>query len=162
MTLIIVEGMDNTGKSTLIQTLAEEFKLPTARTYKKPDGSKEIHTWDAWCNSCPHPLILDRHPAISDLIYGPILRGITYSGRGLAQDVREGNFLIYCRPSIHAIKQTMNDRDQLAGVPENTQKLVDAYDELLGDLNPNTIYDWQQPTALKRVIHELTIFLGRL
>lgn len=162
MALIIVEGMDNTGKSTLIQTLAEEFRLPTARTYKKPDSSKEIHIWDAWCNSCPHHLILDRHPAISDLIYGPILRGITYSGLGLAQDVREGNFLIYCRPSIEVIEQTINDRDQLEGVVDNSRKLLHAYDYLMEELHPDVIYDYTQKEEIDILKQVLTTFLGRL
>lgn len=162
MALIIVEGMDNTGKSTLIQTLAEEFRLPTARTYKKPDSSKEIHIWDAWCNSCPRPLILDRHPAISDLVYGPLLRGITYSGLGLAQNVREGNYLIYCRPSIDVINSSMGERDQLEGVPENAHKLLHAYDYLMEELHPDVIYDYTQTEEIDILKQVLTTFLGRL
>lgn len=162
MPLIIVEGMDNTGKTTLIQSLAEHFRLPTARTYRKPDSSTEIHQWDAWCTHCPYPLILDRHPAISDMIYGPRLRGVTYSGFGLAQRTHENNFIIYCRPPKNKIIQTINERDQLEGVAENLSDLLSDYDNTMDMLGPDFVYDYTQPRAFQTLVTVLTTHLGSL
>lgn len=162
MALIITEGMDNAGKSTLIQSLAEEFRLPTARTYKKPNSSLEIHQWDAWAHHCPEHLILDRHPAISDFIYGPLLRGVTYSGLALAQNVSERAYLVYCRPASAFIHATMHERDQLAGVAENTDKLIALYDNLMEDLKPDFVYDYTVEGQYDKLVKSLTEFLGRL
>ena len=79
--MIIVEGPDNSGKSTLIQALASQLKLPMARTYRMPQTEEDIQRWHNWANAAPHPLILDRHPAISDLIYSPLQQKYTADGK---------------------------------------------------------------------------------
>ncbi len=83
--MIIIEGMDNTGKTTLIHQLSQQFKLPSARTGTYPRKVSDILNWHNRASAAPRTLILDRHPAISDLVYGPIIRGSTCSTLEIAQ-----------------------------------------------------------------------------
>jgi hypothetical protein len=95
--MIIVEGMDNTGKTTLIETLAKHFNLPTVKSYR-PFTREDIYALHSWISAAPQTVITDRHPSISDLVYGPTIRGSTPSSLKVAKSCRMNNYLIFCRP----------------------------------------------------------------
>jgi len=163
MPLIIIEGMDNTGKSRLAQHLAEQFRLPLAKTYRMPKSRDDIMTWHHWANACPHPMLLDRHPAISDLVYGPIVRNTpSLSSLKLALSCRVDHYLIYCRPSTESVIRTYEEREQLPGSRENLHKLMQGYEKLMEELDPNYIYDWENPRALGVLSNHLTHSLERM
>lgn len=160
--MIIIEGFENVGKSTLVQQLSKHFRLPQARTYYMPQTEEDIARWHNWANAAPRPLILDRHPAISDLVYGPILRNTTPSSLSLANTLRHGHFLIYCRPHWDTIKRTFNEREQMKGTDTHFDQLLEAYDRLMDELNPDAIYNWENPRSLPALITHLTHALERM
>lgn len=163
MPLIIVEGPDNSGKSTLIQALASQLKLPMARTYRMPQTEEDIQRWHNWANAAPHPLILDRHPAISDLIYSPLVRNTTGSSSlRLASACRNGHYLIYCRPHWDTIAASFHEREQLEGTHEKLHDLIRSYDNLMDEMDPNFIYNWENPKALPALVTHLTHALERM
>ena len=153
--MIIVEGMDNTGKSTLIEALGKEFKIPTARGNMAGAKMDQMVRWINWAGACPKPLILDRHPAISDLVYGNILKGSSESSVEFAQKSREGNFLIYCCPPLESIEKSFSERPQMKGTHENLLALYIAYESLMEKLSPDFYYDWRNPKHLSALIHQL-------
>lgn len=161
--MIIVEGIDNSGKSSLINQLAEHFKLPYAHAHRSTALTQDsIHRWQNWASACPKTLILDRHPAISDLVYGPIIRGGTASTPELAQSARRNNFLVFCCPSFQTILATYEDREQMEGTHQNLKKLYEAYQDLMLELEPDYVYDFTNPRAYPALIRNLQSALGRM
>ena len=143
--LIIVEGMDNTGKSTLIQelirtvgrgTLAAKVSLGpfkssleqlkwTYNQIKKAEEGKDL-------------IIYDRFLPICDIVYGTVLRDnktIWTLDSAELKALREVNpLIIFCNPGIEKILETMDEREQLEGVPENARVLLAMYKSVIYEL----------------------------
>lgn len=143
--LIAVEGIDGSGKTTLIATLRERLKENVV-CISRPTGPRSlIQMLDQALWLAQHPptsiLLVDRHPYISEEIYGPVLRdrskfeNVSEAQRTLIRDSISG--VIYCRPFANTIiKNIEGSKDrQLAGVPEKVKTLIAAYDEFM--------YDWK-------------------
>lgn len=158
--MIIIEGMDNGGKSTLVETLTKEFNLPSIKSYR-PRIEADIHQFHNWASACPATIILDRHPAISDLVYGHILRGRSLSTLQIARGCRANNTLIYCRPSNRTILHSLNERTHLAGVTDHSLRLLEEYDLIMDELEPDETYDYTLPRALQALITNLTRTLAK-
>lgn len=140
--MIIIEGMDNTGKSTLAKKLSLKFNLKIIKSSGPPEDKeswiKKIH-YSIDQSKKGINFIYDRHPLISEYVYGPILRG-----KNLL-DNEEGNqlwkefieiqpFIIYCRPPIFCIIK-YGERKQMNGVIKNTNLLVRAYDSFIAEVS---------------------------
>jgi len=161
--MIIIEGMDNAGKSTLINQLSEHFKLPYAHAHRSTAKSlEEAQRWHNWANACPKTLILDRHPNISDLVYGPIIRSTTAMTKEAAYKARAKHYLVFCCPNIQTIKATYELRDQMQGTHENLIALYDAYQDLMMELEPDFIYDFTNPRSYPTLLRNLTSALERM
>ena len=153
--MIVVEGCDNCGKTTLVETLAKEFHLPVIKSYR-PSSEDEIVNFHCWANAAPRMPIMDRHPAISDFIYGPILRGHTPSHQVLQRRLFDNNpacFLILCDIGIDAIKASYHEREQLKGTHENLDILYERYLRLPIDFD--FVYDYHNPRALPALVSHL-------
>lgn len=151
--MVIVEGMDNTGKSTLVQLLAEEFKLCKVATYCKPKSLEMIHDYDFWLNLSPQPVIMDRHPAISDLIYGESLRGMSYISEKESLAWAKDHLIIYCRPDLDKIQETFDERPQMRGVKENLLRLLTFYETYMEVVN-HVLYDHNNLDEVKHAVRE--------
>lgn len=150
MSYVVIEGMDNQGKSTLVQKLAHDLKTCKVATYRKPKCLADVQDYSEWLRKCPFPLILDRHPLISELIYGTVLgRGAIvtedYSRRELA---REGILVVHCRPMQAPL---FDEREQMEGVIENAAKLYLMYDSFMETI-PHTIYNWLNYEEVRDVV----------
>lgn len=159
--MIIVEGPDNTGKTTLIEQLAKEFRLPMVKSYR-PRTSGDIIRFHNWVKACPATVILDRHPSISDFIYGNIIRGDSPSDPDLIQFLREGHYLVFCDPPTDTILSTYSDRPQMEGTHENIQRIISEYRSLMATIEPDFVYDFTQPKAFKALAANLQRALGRI
>ena len=78
--VIIVEGPDESGKTELVNKLAAHYI--GSRIVKSPAGRSTTwqDEWSYWAEELARsnakvPLILDRTPEISELVYGSVVRG---------------------------------------------------------------------------------------
>lgn len=130
--IIVVEGMDNTGKTTLAGRIAKAMRAVYVKA-ERPAAGPDLLVYQnilevatKYSGIC----VADRHVAISEPIYGTICRG------GHALDVKDVDFclsrldlVIYCRPSDVTIHRTIDRRPQMEGVVKNTRRLIEAYDD---------------------------------
>lgn len=129
--MVIIEGMDNSGKTTLVNYLATEILCGVIRS-PGPHTGEFLATWILLQNERlkVQPILFDRHPLISEKIYGVVLRSrnaLAIYG-DLMQYFRSLNpLIIYCRPPISNILD-FGDRDQMEGVKETATILLDKYD----------------------------------
>jgi len=159
--MIIITGIDNSGKSSLALQLATHFNLPIVKSYK-PQSLDHIKEFHSWANASPRPAILDRHCAIDDLVYGPIIRGKTPSSISQALECRKEAFLIFCCPSLQTILATYGDREQMEGTHQNLKKLYEAYQDLMLELEPDYVHDFTNPRSYPALIRNLQTAIGRM
>lgn len=134
--LVIVEGPDGAGKSTLIQTwkLSRRYFVMISNAGPPPD-MQSISRFVHMVRHRPHgmPLVCDRHSCISDRVYGPLLRNVDHL-RDIPPNwgIADADAIVYCRPPLERILQnvTKNQHEQLAGVVEKITRLTNAYDLL--------------------------------
>lgn len=139
--MLVVEGMDNSGKSTL----AHELARATGRHVVHSPGHRltppQLRDWAEKSLFSPaNPYIIyDRHPVISESVYGPVLRGKsifheTWLGRFVRRSFYEHvrPLIIYCRPPVTDI--TDFRKPEMDGVTDNALKLLSAYDGLIDEL----------------------------
>lgn len=144
--MIIIEGMDGSGKTILAQQLSFRMGNVPIKRFVTSDGPAdydllvkktkaaliELHAQ----NQRP-VVIYDRFPLISEAVYGTVLRGRNHFGNEwtalidllLAFDP----IVVYCRPRIKFILQNIRKTadSQMEGVVSRARELVKAYDELM-------------------------------
>ena len=133
-TKIIVVGMDNTGKTTLVNQLKEFYKCESIKSpgpnYTRQEMIDEIKK-DL---DLPNKVILERFSILEELVYGNVLRNHSKFRIDDMDWVRDYDFIIvYCRPEDEVI-YNFGDREQMTGVIEEKEKLVEAWDNLMIDL----------------------------
>jgi hypothetical protein len=137
--MLIVEGCDNAGKTTLVSRLSGELKLITVCNRRRPASLDA--SWNYLIRVMPlashHPTVFDRFQPISEPIYGPICRNthLFKLEDKLAQlkFIRRSGvepMIIYCRPSLDRILN-FGEREQMAGVIENAPAIVERYDGVM-------------------------------
>lgn len=162
MAIVVVEGPDGSGKTNLIRNLRKEAKehyLCLARM-NPPTHVSEITRIVHWVEKVffltPN-LVLDRHPLISEPIYGPLLRGENLlEGHWNTDDIRQHfatviSRVIYCRPPTSVIYRELQKDEQLKGVAEKIEEITHQYDCVMKLLNHWGVrvvkYDWTAEKA---------------
>lgn len=131
---IIVEGMDNTGKSTLAFRLANDLKAVLVNNRDKPRSYEDAERWTvAMTKLITHTVVFDRWCGISEPIYGPVLKRDNILS---PQDVKDlcyaiknkvSTVVIYCNPPLDVVQGSITEREQMEGVVDNTEELYNAY-----------------------------------
>ncbi len=129
---IILEGPDNAGKSTL----ANAISIATGWEIYPKEGRpsnwflmlEKIRNYEVLDH-----LIIDRHPIISQSIYGQIVRKDPPIPQQLVDNFRTRNdLIIYCRCIARGLadhEASPTDTDQhLSAIQENYDEVLAAYD----------------------------------
>lgn len=164
--MIIVEGPDGAGKTTLVQELHNNFNLPIAPRVVSKEA-KAMVDLKRWTERNVHEgfqyMIYDRHRLISEPIYGAVLRRRFEPGF----DDTQWMYLMYyqfyclCRPVvIYCLPPYKIVRDNILEDPDN--KVVKnsirriyalyaakaAHDAVM---NGALIYDYTKPESIEPV-----------
>lgn len=175
MPLIVVEGVDGSGKTTLIQNfrqVASRLCWTFARS-GPPQGTEDLIQTVRFVSrhtAYNIPLICDRHPLISEPIYGPIVRGKSliegYWDREEALDKIAATVdrVIYCRPDLDIAFHSAKKNKQMPGVEEQYWALYQAYDRTMEDLLQRKVnvirFDWDYDARHGMVSDLNRMFLG--
>ena len=149
--MIIIEGPDGAGKSTLIKKLRAAHPVlkmaPRACTalggpLRGDDMFKWLRTYGAMYGH-----IYDLHPCLSGAVYGAVFgdtpldspRGLL---SGLFWEIHENARVIYCRPPRREIVRAVNESAQLDGVARKIHQIIDTYDAVMVSMVDYELYDW--------------------
>lgn len=159
MPLIIVEGVDGAGKTTLIQNfrqVASKHCFIISRS-GPPKTTEDCLRPMALFHAASRnsPIIVDRHPLISEPIYGPIIRGVSmvdppFNWELAIQMVAQvADRVIYCKTDLETAQKASRRERQMDGVHDKYWALYQAYDqymESLARLGVKVVeYDWTAP-----------------
>lgn len=158
---IIVEGMDGSGKTVLINHLL--FNFPKLEPIVNTLNDKQ--NFDEWW-----PQVLDEEEDetipihdrffYSELVYGPILRGHINATPALVQNalwyLRSSALLIYARPHTDMLRAGIKTNQQMEGVTDKFMELLGLYDQLMEAekawyTNRFIHYVWHRDNELGRV-----------
>jgi len=143
--MIIVEGVDNAGKSLLVRELGKKLKWTTVKNHRiatTPEKFVGIISELAVVSETLHgKVIFDRHPIISEMVYGPAIRQLSLiqPSVALAYLARTGSKILFCCPPISSIRSGFHLRPQMSGVEYHLEDLAAEYAELMWALGKDGI-----------------------
>lgn len=153
--MIVVEGPDGAGKTTLIEKLATEFALPIAPKIVASDMSSQVLSKKAWCESNVSKgfsaTLYDRHCLISEPIYNIVTRSSFDPGFddvGWLSAMMTmfykwcSPLIIYCLPDLDTIRTNIEDD------PDQPQRVKDAIRKIYGLYVAKAAADVPQAGAL--------------
>ncbi len=168
--LIVVEGVDGAGKTTLIDRIARECKRPFWRLQGVNPHLPEapLESLIEWVleKSPRIDLVCDRFSLISEAIYGMVLRNHNRLSDFLDGETCEKLIkkfvtrIIYCRPNDPTVLfKSSQTHPQLDGVDSNLTKLLELYDHIMASLEKDLgmdvrWYDFTDPPP-----HDLNKFI---
>jgi thymidylate kinase len=137
--MICVEGLDNTGKSTLCEKLGKDFPElefhPSIGNKHDLDQIREQAYYQA--EEAKVNELWDRCRFISEYVYNPVLRGrdLAFGHEAWFYFIKEyllsPQLLIYCKRPLGKVIATFDEREQLSGVYDNLPLLNDAYNSIM-------------------------------
>lgn len=132
MAMLIIEGMDNSGKSTLASALAEYIGLGIQESEGPPLSDDEINERVDRYERMGDSFIFDRHPVTSNSIYGQVRPEgdpITLGRQLLFWEARP--IIIYADAGTRGldahVKKAHDTEKHLADIETNYNKLLDLY-----------------------------------
>lgn len=145
--MIVLEGPDGAGKTTLLTHLQRRFPMIDTHERFSTSVGGPVDDLSARVRDDMHtvsqraPQFYDRHPFISEFIYGSLVRGKIKDGLDRVEMLPfrkrfyEEALVILCLPSFDEVfKNVHHDLDnQMAGVLPNIGLIYHAYNRLLGD-----------------------------
>lgn len=159
--MIILEGPEGAGKSTLGMKLSSRLRMPLIHTGGPVQSKEELHDRLDDLNIMRNPRkIFDRIPLISELMYAPLQNRQPFITRKAAIDVLTGinPTIYYCRlaDQERMFKQmiegkTHKSAEWMETIRKNHVDLVASYDELMDELRRADLrvilYDWTDPSC---------------
>lgn len=169
--MIVVEGMDGSGKSTLVKGIAENFKLTTHHGGGPPKTLDEVYNCLARCElrmmqSC----VQDRVTHISETVYGMFSRPDMAGAAMMAlPHLAKARLVIYCRPpdnvilynlgTTHAVK-AHETPEHVAKVKADATHLIKIYDTVMAAVSRATrvfYYDYTRDGETNRVMRMVDV-----
>ena len=148
---IVFEGPDNSGKSTLVAAVAEEIRWPIKSKEGKPASFGLTVEKIKYYLSLDH-LIIDRHPVISQMIFGATVRHDPPVPEALVERfLYQRPLIVYCRCLKLGLRgheaSPTDTTEHLHALNTKYSEIVAAYDRWMAK-HANIVYtDWDQ-TAL--------------
>jgi predicted HAD superfamily Cof-like phosphohydrolase len=164
MAILIVEGVDFSGKTTLVNKLQKDLNLFSLKS-PRPHSPQDILTIASRTNQMAEgmDIICDRIALISEPIYGAVCRKHLPSliEPQVADFMLESMqpIIIWCCPPWDHVKKCSND--QMEGVKENLQELYGAYRDSILRINDRMIvlaYDFTV-TSYEDLLSEVAGYL---
>lgn len=158
--IIIVEGVDFSGKTTLVSQLANALGATAFKAHSKPKSYTDVLQWVADVQTLARGkrhVITDRSPLISEMIYGPLLRGISHVETQQAfmllniLNLTCGLMTIVCDPGLKSVREMNNA--QMPGVADNVEALWERYYAFPWPRMPGTViaYNWRDHTPVEHI-----------
>ena len=135
--MLIFTGMDNSGKTTLVNQLSKKLHLPIIKSMGPNFSKEEKHLWildQLTREKCfPDSVLYDRFLPLEEMVYGKVLRGDPiYSLDGYYMGLLKelDPIITYTRPPRKKIFD-FGDREQMKGVIKQREKLLLEWDSLM-------------------------------
>lgn len=157
-TMLIVEGPDGAGKTTLVERICEEFGVEKRPRSSTSENGPVDNLWD-WViqdmGSNVNVGVYDRHPLISEMIYGPILRGEIRLGPNNLSELSTmlrffygfNPLIIYCLPNIATVR--VNVARNHDGETSHTKGVLRYTDHLYASYYYRMAQDIQRGVAMQ-------------
>jgi predicted ATPase len=166
--MIICTGMDNTGKTTLCNKLKIHYGLELKKS-PGPISYPEQKEWmmEQALNSLVsnEEVIYDRFSFMEEMVYGTVLRNGTlfdFNSEVVKAVAATRPQIIYTRPPRKKIFN-FGDREQMKGVVDQKEELLNAYDELIFNMISKGwlvhVYDYTEPAALEKLMEKINMTL---
>ena len=128
---ILIEGPDGTGKSTLAEALSTATGRPIVRSPGPPKNKQEIIE-RAEAALSTDGVIFDRHPIISEWVYGAFRpTGTMLPDRYMDALLKQSNFIVWCNRSMNHTIKVHDTLDHLKMVEERHDAIAARYTVLL-------------------------------
>jgi shikimate kinase len=144
--MIIVEGIDGSGKTTLCRALGDLLNLQVHHSSKERDRQAMERNMEQALQD-PVAKIWDRIHAISEIVYGPILRGgALINGEYWRHQVRQQDpLIIYCRVPIAYVHSSgpseFETLEHFQAAQAKRRAIYDLYDRIMLGYAP-ILYDY--------------------
>lgn len=154
--MLIFEGPDNSGKSTIASYVSHELGIPLWHFGKPPSTVEQLRKRIHFMLDNKDFLIFDRIPLISEPVYSMLrnknlMSSLTDSGEVYYKKLRDIKpIIVYCRPPLGTIIEAFHHgkeydtKEHLASVEEKQIALINRYDEIMRDsrLPPHWNFDY--------------------
>jgi len=152
MAIIIVEGVDGSGKTTLINKLQKDLNVITVKSPrpKNYQDCKDLLARTLLLAENTN-ILCDRIGIISEPIYGPVCRHILgFPPKAEAEQMlwAMNSIIVYCNPGLEFCQKNVESHPQMSGVKDNLPQLHNAYQEWMGQLEMGSVcvipYDYTE------------------
>lgn len=150
---IVFYGVDNSGKTTACNQLAEIFKRDGYSVQlfnsKGPRSATDmLYRMSQFTTSPAEIAISDRFSAFEEIVYGPLIRGANQFHDQmdlLLEYVKRIDLFVYCCPPDEVINN-YGTREQMDGVIEKAERIKWMFDYFIPAMfnikDKMEVYDW--------------------
>lgn len=154
---IIVEGLDNTGKSTLCQYLSDHLKLPLFRAGPPPLNEDLIKVCCeyqlGWMYS--RPCIFDRVTPVSTHCYNPSMSHMCDYFLNSLSAMRSLSIFIYCSKEFSETFDSYETPEDIVKARRAKVGALYRYEMLMNYEPPDIVFNGQSPDEIIRTIERL-------